>query len=185
MSSKSAGARAGKEITIAILEALQNGFVKLNLLDASNLVDVASLFPPSYAMHNRIRLARKMKNMEALGYITQTKKGYVVGFRGKRLLNEETIWKLTIPTPTQWDKKWRFVVFDIPVDKRKRRDIFRLRLKELGLKLYQNSVWVYPYPLENIVEKVNNFYHLSKHVSFITAETVTGEKKMKQHFKLN
>ncbi len=184
MSSKSAAAGAGKEITILILYAIQQGLVKFDLLDAKHMFELADLFPSNHYLHDRLRLTRKMKNMEALGYLSRSNKGYRLGLRGQRFLAEEAIWKLTIPTPKKWGKKWYFVVFDIPVDKKKRRDIFRLRIKELGLKMYQNSVWIYPHPIEEVVKKVSDFYYLSDCVSFITAEEISGEAELKRHFKL-
>lgn len=128
--------------------------------------------------------ARKLYYMTSRGYIARSGHAYTLTTKGKNILNEEKVWSLSIPTPPRWDKKWRVVLFDIPADKRKRRDIFRLRLKELGLTLYQNSVWVYPYPLEKVVREIAGFYHLSNCVSFITAESLTGEQKLRSQFGL-
>ncbi|HVV39065.1 MAG TPA: CRISPR-associated endonuclease Cas2 [Candidatus Paceibacterota bacterium] len=122
--------------------------------------------------------------MKYRGYIKGGKGTYRLTTKGRHILNEENVWSLTIPTPPSWDKKWRIVLFDIPKDKRKRRDAFRLRIKELGLVLYQNSVWVYPYPLEETVRAIATFYHLSGCVSFITAEHISGEKKLRSYFNL-
>lgn len=41
-----------------------------------------------------------------------------------------------------WDKKWRIVIYDIPENKRRIRDLFRRRLKEWGFKLWQKSTWI-------------------------------------------
>jgi phenylacetic acid degradation operon negative regulatory protein len=110
--------------------------------------------------------------------------GYRISSKGEKRLNEERIWDLTIPTQKTWDRKWRVVLFDIPVDKRKRRDSFRLRIKELGLMLYQNSVWVYPYPIEETLRAIANFYKLGDCVSFITTEKISGEIALQKHFNL-
>ena len=126
----------------------------------------------------------KLYYLKRLGYITSDKSNYTLSLKGIRLLNEEAVWSLTISKPKVWDKKWHLVLFDIPKDKRKRRDAFRLRLKELGLVLYQNSVWIYPYPLQNTIEQIAAFYALHGCVSFITADALTGEKNLLQHFKL-
>ena len=101
------------------------------------------------------------------------------------MLAEEAIWSLTIPTPKVWNGRWRLVLFDIPKDKRKRRDAFRQRLKEMGLVLYQQSVWVHPYPLEEVVEKIATFYHLRGCISFVTAHTLTKESLLRKQFKLD
>lgn len=159
MSSKSAGARAGRELV----------YYALNLIATGRLGEVP---PPK-----RWYLTRR-------GYIARKGKRYSVLPAGKRVLSESAVWSASIPTPKKWDGKWRLVVFDIPAGKRKRRDIFRIRLRELGLVLYQRSVWIYPYPLEDAVKKLAIFYGLGKCVSFVTAERLTGEKALRLHFKL-
>lgn len=47
----------------------------------------------------------------------------------------------------KWDKKWRIVIFDIAEAFRKRRDILREKLEELGLGMLQRSVWITPYDI--------------------------------------
>ncbi len=104
--------------------------------------------------------------------------------KGTRLLAESRLWELSIPTPKRWDGKWRLVMFDIPNDRRKRRDIFRTHLRELGLTLYQNSVWIYPYPLEKEITQIAEFHKLRGCVSFVTAEKISGEKYLLQKHNL-
>lgn len=41
-----------------------------------------------------------------------------------------------------WDGKYRIVIWDIPENKRRIRDLLRRRLKEWGFKNWQRSVWV-------------------------------------------
>jgi DNA-binding transcriptional regulator PaaX len=160
MSSKRVAAQGSKELLLAILQLI---------LDKSDM-DRA--------------LSKKLRYMRYQGYIAKTGSRYSLTIKGEKILDEGRIWQLRIPTPKKWDGRWRLVAFDIPVDKRKRRDIFRTRLKELGLTLYQNSVWVYPYPLENVVGQISNFYKLSACVSFIVAEEITGEASLMKRYKL-
>lgn len=161
MSSKRAAHEGTKQLFVAILTYLNKGE-----------------FPPE-------EHALKLYYLQNRGYIQRENKKYKLTTKGRRCLSEAAIWQLTIPSPPKWDGKWRLVLFDIPVDKRKRRDAFRRRIKELGLVLYQHSVWAYPYPLEEIVSQVSSFYFLSKHTSFITAEKLTGEEKLLKHFSLH
>ena len=41
----------------------------------------------------------------------------------------------------EWDGKWRIIIWDIPEKKRAVRDLLRSKLKELGFKHWQKSVW--------------------------------------------
>ena len=160
MSSKRAGAQAGREVLLDLLELI----LKKSDIDR--------------ALTKKLYYARRM------GYVRNSRSGNVLTQKGHELLTEQRIWNLTIPTPPRWDGRWRLVVFDIPVDKRRRRDSFRMRLKELGLTLYQNSVWIYPYPLENTIQKIADFYKLFGCVSFITAEEITGEASLMRRYDL-
>jgi len=53
-----------------------------------------------------------------------------------------------------WDGQWRVVVFDLPEVRRKdRQNLWRtLRARKLGL--LQRSVWIWPHPLQPILEEV-------------------------------
>jgi CRISPR-associated endonuclease Cas2 len=159
MSSRRAGAVAGKDLLYHALHLISTG--KLGEL------------PPS-----------KVWYLKRRGYLRRENGIYHLLPKAHMALTEGKIWSLRIPAPKRWDGKWYFVMFDIPADKRKRRDAFRLRLKELGLVLYQDSIWAYPYPLEETVQHIADFYKLSKCVSFITAEKITGEKKLRAQFNL-
>jgi len=44
-----------------------------------------------------------------------------------------------------WDRKWRLVIFDIEETSRSIRDLFRIKLKELGFGQLQKSVWITPH----------------------------------------
>jgi DNA-binding transcriptional regulator PaaX len=159
MSSKSAGAKAGKEILFQLMHLISKG--KFAEIPAS-----------------------KIEYFKRYGYIERSRETYTLTQKGRCVLTENKIWALSISTPKHWDKKWRIVLFDIPVDKRKRRDSFRLRLKELGLIKYQNSVWIYPYPLEREIAQIVEFYHLDSCVSFIVAESISEKEKLMRQFGL-
>lgn len=118
------------------------------------------------------------------GYIGRIGNTVYILPKAERALTESRVWALTIPQPKKWDGKWRLVMFDIPADKRKRRDAFRVRLRELGLALYQNSVWIYPYPLEQVIVDIASFYKLSGCVSLVLAEKISQEKFFRSLFKL-
>ena len=160
MPSKRAGAKAGRELLIYLLGAIASG------------------------SFNSADHPKQIRYLLRYGYLSGTSGRYQVTMKGRNTVSEAKIWELIIPMPKVWDGRWRFVLFDIPADKRKRRDIFRLRLKELGFVLYQNSVWVHPYPVESTVAQIAEFYKLSQCISYITAEKISGEKLLRNHFSL-
>jgi phenylacetic acid degradation operon negative regulatory protein len=44
-----------------------------------------------------------------------------------------------------WDEKWRIILFDIPESMRTLRQMFRLKLLDLGARMLQSSVWITPH----------------------------------------
>lgn len=43
------------------------------------------------------------------------------------------------------DGKWQMILFDIPENQRRNRDLFRNQLKYLGYQNFQKSIWICPY----------------------------------------
>lgn len=86
--------------------------------------------------------------------------------------------------PIDWDGKWRMVMFDIPEDKRKLRNILRFHLKKVGFLQIQGSVWIYPYPCEEIVTLIKTNFNFSSEVIYITTESFENDRKFKKVFKL-
>jgi virulence-associated protein VapD/predicted transcriptional regulator len=86
--------------------------------------------------------------------------------------------------PEDWDGKWRIVVFDIPERKRKLRNIIRFHLKKIGFLQIQGSVWVYPYPCEEIVTLIKTNFNFDNEVVYLTTESFEKDIKFKKVFKL-
>ena len=174
MSSKRAAAEGNKEMLYEILRLLAK-------LEDSTPEKITASLVSKYDKSP----AGKLWYMEQRGYVKWSENAYALTPKGRAKLVEREVWELSISTPKRWDGRWHLVLFDIPKDRRKRRDVFRLHLKQLGLVLYQNSIWVHPYPLEHQVRAISDFYMLSKFVSFAIAERLTGEAHLRQRFNLN
>lgn len=104
---------------------------------------------------------------------------------GEKKAGRYQINKLKIKTPKRWDKKWRLIIFDIPEEKRIRRDAFRGKLKELGFYLLQKSVWIYPYPCQKEVKLLREFFNLTeKNLRMFEVNKLENDKFLKKIFKL-
>ena len=90
-----------------------------------------------------------------------------------------------IKKPKRWDKLWRVIIFDIPVEKNKARASLRRKFQELGFYQIQKSVFVYPYPCEEEIMFISKFFGVEKFVEIILAKKL-GEKeeKIKSFFDL-
>lgn len=89
-----------------------------------------------------------------------------------------------IKKPSIWDKKWRLVMFDISEDKRKIRNLLRFHLKKVGFVQIQGSVWIYPYPCEEIVTIIKTNFKLSDEVIYVTADSFEKDIYFKKIFNL-
>lgn len=85
----------------------------------------------------------------------------------------------------RWDKKWRIVLFDIPQERHKDRRSLRRRLKYLGFRPMQKSVFVFPYPCEEELGEFCARLGVSEYVDVITAQNAgVHEEEVRKHFGL-
>ena len=80
------------------------------------------------------------------------------------------------------DGKWRMIIFDIPESSRSVRDFLRSKLKQLGFKKWQNSIWVTPYLLPEDVEAELKQLSEKFFVRLITIESINNDSDLKKLF---
>ena len=86
---------------------------------------------------------------------------------------------------SQWDGKWRLVMFDIPMRFTKGREALRYHLKELDFFQFQKSAWIYPYPCEDEIIFIADFFGVGKYVDVLTVERILKDEQVKKHFHLS
>lgn len=67
---------------------------------------------------------------------------------------DKALWKKMVLGNEKWDGKWRLVIWDVPEKRRLARDLLRYKLKQLGFKQWQRSVWA---SKVNCTELLRNF----------------------------
>lgn len=92
---------------------------------------------------------------------------------------------MEIKKPKKWDKRWRLVIFDIPEKYRRARDMFRIRLRQLGLCLLQESVYIHPYPCANEIDFLRELYGIPVRVRYLLVEKTEDDEELKDHFDLD
>lgn len=70
------------------------------------------------------------------------------------------------------DKKWQMVLFDIPEEKKKERDLFRKALQYLGHKKLQKSIWVCPYDVLEETKDLIKRYKLEDCVELLLVQKI-------------
>jgi hypothetical protein len=102
--------------------------------------------------------------------------------KGKKRFLKLSLETIKIEKPPIWDRKWRIVIFDIPIKYNQARAALRMKMKELGFKQLQKSVWVHPYECEDEILFTAEVFEVDKYVEIITAEKVLHEKVLKKSF---
>ncbi|OGG80553.1 hypothetical protein A3A39_01545 [Candidatus Kaiserbacteria bacterium RIFCSPLOWO2_01_FULL_54_13] len=103
---------------------------------------------------------------------------------GRRAVQAAAIRALAPLKQKTWDRKWRIAIFDIPNYAKRSRDAFAATLKRLGFVPMQKSVFICPYPCEEELEVVADFYGVRDHIGIIVAEHLTSEGEWKRIFNL-
>lgn len=70
------------------------------------------------------------------------------------------------------DGKWIMLIFDVPENHKKARDLLRSILHNLGYKLFQKSVWISPYNVSEKTEKLLQLHSLDSYVKIFLIEEI-------------
>ena len=132
------------------------------------------------------RVVKEFKEERLVDYIEQengvTK--IVLTEKGRLKTLEFKIDTIRIPKPLVWDKKWRMVMFDIPEKRRSERNILREKLKEIGFKEIQKSVFIHPFPCLDEINFITEYFQLRNLVRYGEMISISNEEDLKLKFGL-
>jgi phenylacetic acid degradation operon negative regulatory protein len=165
----------------------------------SGAVVVAATSP--YFIRNLIRARKKWgkypKHKVATAFSRLRRQGFIsVSAANKQIyisLTPEGVKKagiyqintLKIKRPQKWDHKWRLFSFDIPQTKKLIREALRGKLKQLGFRPFQKSIWIHPFDCRAETELLKDFFGLSDNeVQLIIAENVGNDHHWQKVFRL-
>ena len=100
---------------------------------------------------------------------------YQLTEKGSALLAKYVLQETVLPRPHTWDRKWRILIFDIPETRKPTRENIRRSLERLGLTRLQDSVWIYPYPCEDVMELLRTSYGVRHDALYLTTERFWGD----------
>jgi len=104
--------------------------------------------------------------------------------KGERLLAQYDIGELTIKKPRHWDGKYHLIIFDIAERRRRARDEIRLWLENLGFIRLQNSVWVYPYECQEVINLLKTHFDVRRDLLYLIVDFIENDKWLRRHFGL-
>ena len=102
--------------------------------------------------------------------------------KGRRQVNKYALEDVVIKIPKKWDNHWRLVIFDIPSTKQKARLAFLAKLKQLGLIMFQKSVWVHPFECHNEVAVLAKAFEVDKYVQQLTCYEISAGEYLQKEF---
>lgn len=175
------------ELAHDVLRLVGAGVAMGAVIVAPNMAQVIDYFNPKGQAERR-RIWRTIKYLEEKNRVKIEERDgdqYIhLTVSGRKKLTENTVWELTVDKPYRWDSKWRMVMFDLPARHNKVRNVFRLKLEDLGFVQYQRSVFIYPYECHKEVHTVAKWYGIDDYVRYIVATEVHDMRRFVKLFDL-
>ena len=85
---------------------------------------------------------------------------------------------------TQWDGKWRIVLFDVPESKRPIRDYLRGVLKRAGCHPLMRSMWISPHKLPSYIQRILEDATYRRYARMITTTDIDYDEDLRKRFRL-
>ena len=84
----------------------------------------------------------------------------------------------------RWDKRWRIVMYDISEKRKGTRIALQRTLQNFGFYQLQASVWIYPYPCEELLILLKADFKVGHDVLYGVIEKIEGDTKIREYFHL-
>ena len=128
------------------------------------------------------RLYQALARLRAKGLVTKqntlTKSGRA------RAVGLDSIEAVAPTIPLRWDRKWRVVMFDIWETRKAERDRLRGVLLRMGFVKLQASVWIFPYPCEELFVYVRTQLRLGPAVKYMVVDEIDNDRALRIEFDL-
>ena len=104
--------------------------------------------------------------------------------KGEKALRRLALNDYALTIPRKWDKRWRVLIFDIPEKRAQLRQQLRIALRSIGFIRLQDSVWVYPYDCEDVIQLLKADFSMGYNVLYMIVDMIEGESRLRKQFKL-
>lgn len=96
--------------------------------------------------------------------------------KGRKRVLQYNIDTLKVDDTKRWDGLWRVIIFDIPEGKKVAREMFREKLRELGLSQLQKSVFICRFECKNEVDFLAHAFEVRDYIRYILAKEISDIK---------
>lgn len=131
-------------------------------------------------MHNSVSYLKRRKFIAF--EFKENKIKVILTKLGRQHLNKVAFEEIKIQ-PIKWDGRWRLLTFDIPENKKRARQTFRRKIKELGFFHFQRSVFIFPFPCEKEIDNMTKLLEIRPFVHLITCDRFMGDNGLLKKFK--
>ena len=143
-------------------------------VSVENLVVGLPLSSPTTKSKTTYALTRSIKNLMESGCIEMLKsdnKNYLkLTKKGKNKLNYIKLEGEEALVSSTWDGLWRIIILDIPEERKNEREALRYLLKKANFTCIKNTVWVSPYPYENLFMNIKKDMGLGNELMIIVTD---------------
>lgn len=179
-------------------EKLELAFEVLKMTAAVGLI-AASLVAPNMAKLLPVLLEdpkrrraysvnRTVERLRRRGLMTLIRRNgrsfYALTPAGEAALRRYELRHVSIPRPKRWDQKWRVVIFDVREERKTRRNAIRSALQNLGFVRLQDSVWIHPFPCDEILELIRTAHGVRHDAFCLVTERFPQDAHLLEEFDL-
>lgn len=110
---------------------------------------------------------KRLVSLKKNGYVHESKRGiFRLKDKGYKRVLVSSLSHVVFRNK-KMDGYHRVIIFDIPEDQRKARDILRRKLREFECRQLQKSVYITPYVCDNEINKVAKILQVKKYVTVL------------------
>lgn len=132
-----------------------------------------------------LRTLKRLKKQKVVRFKTDGDKTVVeLTIRGKKKILKYSLAEMEIKKPKIWDRKWRLIIYDVPKRKRRAADDLNQMLQNLGMHRLQKSVFICPFPCDDEVKFLREFFGIGDNVWILTVSSFENDKVFKDYFGL-
>ncbi|MCM2339214.1 MAG: hypothetical protein NDI62_02030 [Burkholderiales bacterium] len=95
--------------------------------------------------------------------------------KGKNKLNSLKLEADGVLVSTHWDGLWRIIILDIPEQRKSEREALRYLLKKANFVCVKNTVWISPFPYENLFTNIKKDLNLGTELMIIVTNKLDEE----------
>lgn len=145
------------EIGIEVLGAIATAGIIAAVAVAPGIALAFAPFARRPRWRQKESVDRSLRRLIRRGFVAPVRgrRGHILRYQitdaGRAYLMRREYAKSVQRGTRKWDGKWRILIFDIPEKRRHLRDMLRDRLVRLGFVNIQKSVWLTPYPCDDVI----------------------------------